>query len=29
MFDSWVGNDYEKGLARLKELAEKPAAPSD
>lgn len=22
MFDSWVGNDYEKGLARLKVLAE-------
>lgn len=26
MFDSWVGKEYEKGLASLKELAEKPAA---
>ena len=24
MFDSWIGADYEKGLARLKALAEKP-----
>lgn len=26
MFDSWIGADYEKGLARLKALAEKEAA---
>jgi carbon monoxide dehydrogenase subunit G len=26
MFDSWVGNDYEKGLQNLKALAEKKAA---
>lgn len=26
MFETWVGNDYEKGLARLKTLAEKEAA---
>lgn len=26
MFDSWVGAEYEKGLANLKALAEKPAA---
>ena len=25
MFDSWIGADYEAGLAALKELAEKPA----
>lgn len=26
MFDAWVGSDYEKGLASLKALAEKPPA---
>jgi hypothetical protein len=24
LFDRWIGADYEKGLARLKEIAEKP-----
>jgi hypothetical protein len=26
MFDKWIGGDYEKGLARLKSLAERAAA---
>jgi uncharacterized protein YndB with AHSA1/START domain len=25
MFDRWIGNDYEEGLAKLKEVAERPA----
>ena len=25
MFDRWIGNDYEKGLAKLKAVAERPA----
>jgi hypothetical protein len=29
MFDKWVGPDYEKGLVRLKALAEKPPAATD
>jgi len=31
MFDRWIGTDYEKGLAKLKAVAEKPepAAPAD
>ena len=31
MFDRWIGADYEKGLAKLKAVAEKPepAAPAD
>lgn len=28
MFDSWVGADYEKGLAKLKTVAEAPATPA-
>jgi hypothetical protein len=27
MFDRWIGADYEKGLAKLKAVAEKPATP--
>lgn len=27
MFESWIGADYEKGLARLKAVAEKPDTP--
>lgn len=29
MFDRWIGADYEKGLAKLKAAAEKPAPPVD